>query len=105
MIKDHISRLKYDFYEKGVARGSGWQNIGAWANVVAYYLLGGPVGFFLGFWGHMNGKGLWIGVIVGSTAQGIILAIVTACLSWEEQVNSNLKYIFGHLMNLFFTPY
>ncbi|CAH2052486.1 unnamed protein product [Thlaspi arvense] len=26
----------------GVARGSGWQNIGAWENVVAYYLIGGP---------------------------------------------------------------
>jgi len=33
----------------------------------------------------MNGKGLWIGVVVGSTAQGIILAIVTACMSWNEQ--------------------
>ncbi|AEC05799.1 unnamed protein product [Arabidopsis thaliana] len=69
----------------GVARGSGWQHIGAWANVVAYYLLGAPVGLFLGFWCHMNGKGLWIGVVVGSTAQGIILAIVTACMSWNEQ--------------------
>jgi len=41
----------------------------------------------------MNGKGLWIGVVVGSTAQGIILAIVTACMSWNEQVNINLKYL------------
>ncbi|CAD5318080.1 unnamed protein product [Arabidopsis thaliana] len=82
----------------GVARGSGWQNIGAWANVVAYYLLGAPVGFFLGFWGHMNGKGLWIGVIVGSTAQGIILAIVTACLSWEEQAAKARERIVGRTL-------
>ncbi|CAH8261877.1 unnamed protein product [Arabidopsis lyrata] len=77
----------------GVARGSGWQHIGAWANVVAYYLLGAPVGLFLGFWCHMNGKGLWIGVVVGSTAQGIILAIVTACMSWNEQAAKARKRI------------
>ncbi|XP_010514294.1 PREDICTED: protein DETOXIFICATION 6-like isoform X1 [Camelina sativa] len=77
----------------GVARGSGWQHIGAWANVVAYYLLGAPVGLFLGFWCHMNGRGLWIGVVVGSTAQGIILAIVTACMSWNEQATQAGKRI------------
>ncbi|ESQ37044.1 hypothetical protein EUTSA_v10002904mg [Eutrema salsugineum] len=77
----------------GVARGSGWQHIGAWANVVAYYLIGAPVGLFLGFWCHMNGKGLWIGVIFGSTAQGIILAIVTACMSWNEQAAKARKRI------------
>ncbi|KAL1194291.1 Protein DETOXIFICATION 6 [Cardamine amara subsp. amara] len=77
----------------GVARGSGWQHIGAWANVVAFYLTGAPVGLFLGFWCHMNGKGLWIGVVVGSTMQGIILAIVTACMSWNEQVAKARKRI------------
>lgn len=89
--------------KKGVARGSGWQHIGAWANVVAYYLIGAPVGLFLGFWCHMNGKGLWIGVVIGSAAQGIILAIVTACMSWNEQVNNNL-FIFWTLDDsLFFS--
>ncbi|CAF2158203.1 unnamed protein product [Brassica rapa] len=77
----------------GVARGSGWQHIGAWANVVAYYLIGAPVGLFLAFWCHMNGKGLWIGVIFGSSSQGIILAIVTACMSWNEQASKARKRI------------
>uniref|UniRef100_A0A1J3I3Q6 Protein DETOXIFICATION n=1 Tax=Noccaea caerulescens TaxID=107243 RepID=A0A1J3I3Q6_NOCCA len=71
----------------GVARGSGWQHSGAWATLVAYYLIGAPVGLFLGFWCHLNGKGLWIGVVLGSTAQGIILAIITACMSWEVQAS------------------
>ncbi|VVA98344.1 unnamed protein product [Arabis nemorensis] len=77
----------------GVARGSGWQHIGAWANVVAYYFIGAPVGLFLGFWCHMNGKGLWIGVVIGSLSQGVILAIVTACMSWNEQAAKARKRI------------
>ncbi|CAN8258163.1 unnamed protein product [Cochlearia groenlandica] len=77
----------------GVARGSGWQHLGAWANVVAYYLIGAPIGLFLGFWCHMNGKGLWIGVVFGSATQGIILAIVTACMSWSDQAAKARKRI------------
>ncbi|WZZ71099.1 hypothetical protein YC2023_082469 [Brassica napus] len=70
----------------GVARGSGWQHIGAWNNVVSYYLVGAPVGLYLAFSHGFNGKGLWCGVVVGSAVQATILAIVTTSMDWKKQV-------------------
>ncbi|XVF19473.1 hypothetical protein REPUB_Repub11eG0113700 [Reevesia pubescens] len=46
----------------GIARGSGWQDLGAYINLAAYYLCGVPVSAILGFWFQMKGKGLWIGI-------------------------------------------
>ncbi|XP_010466974.1 PREDICTED: protein DETOXIFICATION 2 [Camelina sativa] len=77
----------------GVARGSGWQHIGALINVVAYYLVGAPVGVYLGFSRELNGKGLWCGVVVGSAVQAIILAIVTASMNWKKQAEKARKRI------------
>jgi MATE family multidrug resistance protein len=77
----------------GVARGSGWQHIGAWNNTVSYYLVGAPVGIYLAFSRELNGKGLWCGVVVGSTVQATILAIVTASINWKEQVNSHFSFL------------
>ncbi|XP_010514270.1 PREDICTED: protein DETOXIFICATION 2 [Camelina sativa] len=77
----------------GVARGSGWQHIGALINVVAYYLVGAPVGVYLGFSREWNGKGLWCGVVVGSAVQAIILAIVTASMNWKKQAEKARKRI------------
>ncbi|KAK3437712.1 hypothetical protein EUGRSUZ_C02272 [Eucalyptus grandis] len=45
----------------GIARGCGWQKIGAVINLGAYYLLGIPVAVFLAFVCHFGGKGLWDG--------------------------------------------
>ncbi|VYS51993.1 unnamed protein product [Arabidopsis thaliana] len=77
----------------GVARGSGWQHIGAWNNTVSYYLVGAPVGIYLAFSRELNGKGLWCGVVVGSTVQATILAIVTASINWKEQAEKARKRI------------
>ncbi|CAA7023690.1 unnamed protein product [Microthlaspi erraticum] len=77
----------------GVARGSGWQHIGAWNNVVSYYLVGAPVGVYLAFSRGFNGKGLWCGVVVGSTVQATVLAIVTATINWKEQAEKARKRI------------
>ena len=78
----------------GVARGCGWQHIGALNNVVAYYLVGAPVGIYLAFSCELNGKGLWCGVVVGSAVQAIILAIVTASMNWKEQVRAYYNTFF-----------
>ncbi|CAH8382844.1 unnamed protein product [Eruca vesicaria subsp. sativa] len=77
----------------GVASGSGWQHIGAWNNVVSYYLIGAPVGVYLAFYRHFNGKGLWCGVVVGSTAQAIILSIIISSMNWKEQAEKARKRI------------
>ncbi|CAH2052484.1 unnamed protein product [Thlaspi arvense] len=77
----------------GVARGSGWQHIGAWNNVVSYYFVGAPAGLYLAFSREFNGKGLWCGVVVGSSVQATILAIVTASMNWKEQAEKARKRI------------
>ncbi|KAJ1443213.1 Multi antimicrobial extrusion protein [Sesbania bispinosa] len=71
----------------GVARGGGWQKIGAVTNLIAYYAVGIPVALLLGFVLSLNGKGLWIGILTASTLQTILLAILTAFTNWEKQAS------------------
>ncbi|OAY57123.1 protein DETOXIFICATION 14 [Manihot esculenta] len=70
----------------GVARGCGWQHIGAYINLAAFYLCGLPVGAVLGFVAHLRGKGLWIGIVAGSMVQSALLSLITAFINWEKQV-------------------
>ncbi|XP_022636815.1 uncharacterized protein LOC106772925 isoform X5 [Vigna radiata var. radiata] len=70
----------------GIARGGGFQQIGAYVNLGAYYLVGIPIGLFLGFHLQLNAKGLWMGTLSGSVLQAIILAIVTALTDWQKEV-------------------
>ncbi|KAK6134227.1 hypothetical protein DH2020_032032 [Rehmannia glutinosa] len=69
----------------GVARGCGWQHIGAYINLAAFYLFGIPIAAILGFWLNFRGKGLWIGVLSGASLQTVMLAIITSCTNWEKQ--------------------
>ncbi|KAJ7971251.1 Protein DETOXIFICATION [Quillaja saponaria] len=71
----------------GVARGSGWQKLGAYVNLGAFYLLGIPVGVSLGFLGHLRGKGLWIGLVTGSAVQSIFLSLITAFTNWRKHAS------------------
>ncbi|KAH1131076.1 hypothetical protein J1N35_002454 [Gossypium stocksii] len=70
----------------GVARGTGWQHIGAYVNLGAYYLVGIPVAALLCFSLHLRGKGLWIGILTGSSLQLVLLALVTGFTNWQKQV-------------------
>ncbi|GAA0145840.1 transporter [Lithospermum erythrorhizon] len=69
----------------GVARGCGWQQIGAYINIIAFYLFGFPVSGLLCFLLQFRAKGLWIGVIVGAGLQNIALATITSFTNWEAQ--------------------
>ncbi|XP_040375134.1 protein DETOXIFICATION 12 isoform X3 [Rosa chinensis] len=70
----------------GIARGCGWQHIGAYINLGAFYLCGIPVAAILAFWLELRGRGLWIGIQVGSLVQTITLSFVTSSTNWEMQV-------------------
>lgn len=61
-------------------------------NLAAYYLVGIPVAAALGFWMQLRGRGLWIGVMVGSLTQSVLMAIITSGTNWEEEVG--LAYTF-----------
>ncbi|KAG8639175.1 protein DETOXIFICATION 12 isoform X1 [Manihot esculenta] len=78
----------------GVARGSGWQQIGAYINLGAYYLCGIPVAAVLAFTVKLRGMGLWIGIQVGAFTQTVLLAIVTGCTDWERQASKARERMF-----------
>ncbi|KAK7394183.1 hypothetical protein VNO78_14704 [Psophocarpus tetragonolobus] len=69
----------------GVARGSGWQHLGAYVNLGAFYLVGIPLGTLLGFVAHFRAKGLWVGIVTGSIVQSILLSLITALTNWKKQ--------------------
>nr|GMD16671.1 protein DETOXIFICATION 12-like isoform X2 [Ipomoea batatas] len=69
----------------GVARGCGWQHIGAYVNLASFYLCGIPISASLAFWLNLRGKGLWIGIVSGATLQTILLSIITSCTNWNKQ--------------------
>ncbi|XP_057732370.1 protein DETOXIFICATION 12-like [Arachis stenosperma] len=69
----------------GVARGCGWQHLGVYVNLGAFYLCGIPAAATLAFWVKLRGIGLWVGIQTGSFLQVSLLAIITSCINWEQQ--------------------
>nr|TKS00394.1 MATE efflux family protein 7-like [Populus alba] len=78
----------------GIARGCGWQHIGAYINLGAYYLVGIPVAVLLCFILHLRGKGLWIGILTGNIVQATLLALITGLTDWEKQATKARERIF-----------
>lgn len=78
----------------GVARGCGWQHIGAYVNLASFYLCGIPIAVTLGFLLKLRGRGLWIGVLSGATTQSILLSIITSCTNWEKQAIKARERVF-----------
>ncbi|KAJ1443211.1 Multi antimicrobial extrusion protein [Sesbania bispinosa] len=68
-----------------IARGGGFQKIGAYVNLGAYYLVGAPIALLLGFGLNLNAKGLWTGTLTGSVLQAIILAVITGLTDWQKE--------------------
>ncbi|XAR51504.1 hypothetical protein NMG60_11006150 [Bertholletia excelsa] len=71
----------------GVGRGSGWQHIGAYVNLGAYYLIAIPTALVLGFVLHMGGTGFRIGLATGPTMQLIMLSVITILTDWQTQAS------------------
>ncbi|XP_028757798.1 protein DETOXIFICATION 14-like [Neltuma alba] len=69
----------------GIARGSGWQHIGAYVNFGAHYVVGIPLAAILGFWLDMRAKGLWLGITTGTICQVIVLMIILSCTDWTKE--------------------
>ncbi|KAJ6433963.1 hypothetical protein OIU84_017637 [Salix udensis] len=70
----------------GVAVGAGWQSTVAYINIASYYLVGIPIGVVLGYVMDMHVKGVWIGMLIGTFIQTVVLIIVTYRTDWEKQV-------------------
>ncbi|KFK41540.1 hypothetical protein AALP_AA2G142400 [Arabis alpina] len=80
----------------GVARGSGRQNIGAYVNLAAYYLFGIPTAIILGFRFKMGGRGLWIGITVGSFVQAVLLGLIVSLTNWKQQARKARERVMGY---------
>ncbi|KAJ3671570.1 hypothetical protein LUZ60_007649 [Juncus effusus] len=75
----------------GVAVGSGWQALIAYINVACYYFVGLPLGILLGFKFGFGLKGLWGGMIIGTTIQTFILIWITFGTDWHKEVEEARK--------------
>uniref|UniRef100_A0A1J3I6G2 Protein DETOXIFICATION n=1 Tax=Noccaea caerulescens TaxID=107243 RepID=A0A1J3I6G2_NOCCA len=77
----------------GVARGCGWQKIGAFVNLGSYYFVGVPSGLLLGFHFHIGGRGLWLGIICALFVQVTCLSLVTIFTNWDEEAKKATKRV------------
>ncbi|PNY00652.1 protein TRANPARENT TESTA 12-like [Trifolium pratense] len=75
----------------GVAVGCGWQAFVAYVNVGCYYIVGIPLGAVLGFYFNFGAKGIWLGMLGGTTMQTIILMWVTFRTDWNKEVEEAAK--------------
>ncbi|KAK8914467.1 MATE efflux family protein 5 [Platanthera zijinensis] len=80
---------------RGIARGCGWQHIGAYVNLGAYYLVGIPNALVLAFVVHTGGMGLWIGILSGSMVQCALLGLITTFTNWQQQAASARERVSG----------
>ncbi|XP_042047840.1 protein DETOXIFICATION 16-like [Salvia splendens] len=78
----------------GIARGCGWQKIGAVVNLASFYFIGIPLGVVLAFVLHLGGKGLWTGIIAAVFAQTFFLSIIALRTDWEAEARKACVRVF-----------
>uniref|UniRef100_A0A0E0JJB1 Protein DETOXIFICATION n=1 Tax=Oryza punctata TaxID=4537 RepID=A0A0E0JJB1_ORYPU len=78
----------------GVSRGCGWQHLGAYVNLGAFYLVGVPVALFFGFAMHLGGMGFWMGMVAGGATQVTLLSIITAMTNWGKMAEKARDRVF-----------
>ncbi|KZV39595.1 multidrug resistance pump [Dorcoceras hygrometricum] len=71
----------------GVAIGAGWQSSVVFVNIGSYYLIGIPFGAILGYVFNLHVMGVWIGMLIGTLIQTIILITLTCKTDWDKQVS------------------
>nr|XP_048334552.1 protein DETOXIFICATION 27-like isoform X2 [Ziziphus jujuba var. spinosa] len=78
----------------GVAVGSGWQSYVAYINLGSYYLVGVPLGYFMGWIFNLGVKGIWAGMIGGTAIQTLILILFTIRCDWaKEAEKANMRLL------------
>lgn len=82
------------YHLSGIARGCGWQHLGAYVNLGSFYLLGIPMAVVLGFVLNMGGRGLWMGVICGSLSQTTLLSAITIFTDWHKMAEKARERVF-----------
>jgi len=70
----------------GVLRGVGLQHLGAYLNLIAYYIVAFPLGYFLAFRCHWGLKGLWAALCVALWMVGLGEIGVIVKTNWVAEV-------------------
>ncbi|KAG9449027.1 hypothetical protein H6P81_008992 [Aristolochia fimbriata] len=78
----------------GTCRGCGWQKIGAFVNLGAYYVAGIPCAILYAFVLHIGGKGLWMGIVCGLLVQVGLLLTITLCTNWEQEARKARERVY-----------
>lgn len=94
-----LSYLIFQF-SPGVSRGCGWQHLGAYVNLGAFYLVGVPVALFFGFAMHLGGMGFWMGMVAGGATQVTLLSIITAMTNWGKMVGSFFPFLLHKVLSV-----
>ncbi|KAG9138479.1 hypothetical protein Leryth_012756 [Lithospermum erythrorhizon] len=83
----------------GVAVGAGWQAYVAYVNIVCYYILGLPLGLYMSFVLGMDvkmncvldeklmDKGIWYGMLFGTTTQTFVLIWMLYKTNWNQEAS------------------
>ncbi|XP_048543745.1 protein DETOXIFICATION 16-like [Triticum urartu] len=79
----------------GVLYGCGEQKIGARVNLAAFYLAGIPLAVLLAFVLHLNGMGLWLGIVCGSLTKLVLLMWIVLSINWEKEAIKAKDMVLG----------
>ncbi|GKV14571.1 hypothetical protein SLEP1_g25425 [Rubroshorea leprosula] len=71
----------------GVAVGAGWQAVVAYVNIGCYYIFGVPLGLILGYKLEFGVKGIWCGMLSGTTLQTIVLFVMIYKTNWNREAS------------------
>ncbi|XP_057774504.1 protein DETOXIFICATION 30 [Salvia miltiorrhiza] len=72
----------------GVAIGAGWQALVAYVNIACYYIFGIPLGLLLGFAFDLGVKGIWMGMVMGTVVQTLVLFYIAYRTNWEKEASA-----------------
>eukprot|EP00842_Homolaphlyctis_polyrhiza_P006695 jgi/Hompol1/7026/HPOL_000291-RA len=69
----------------GILRGSGKQEHGAYVNLFGYYVIGLPLGIYLGLRTSLALAGVWIGLAIALFVNSIVIATIAARTNWPDE--------------------
>ncbi|EMS52664.1 MATE efflux family protein 5 [Triticum urartu] len=69
----------------GIVRGCGFQKIGSYVNLSAYYLVGIPAALCFAFVYHLGGVGLWMGITCALVVQTVLFMSITLRTNWDKE--------------------
>uniref|UniRef100_M8BYF9 Protein TRANSPARENT TESTA 12 n=1 Tax=Aegilops tauschii TaxID=37682 RepID=M8BYF9_AEGTA len=69
----------------GIVRGCGFQKIGSYVNISAYYLVGIPAALCFAFVYHLGGVGLWMGITCALVVQTVLFMSITLRTNWDKE--------------------